>query len=1340
MFSIASGTTTDTSTPSLSDTTLGATSILTIGVTSTAAIATTDAYLIKMPASIDTAPAASSSAPTIGGSGTNTYKLPNLRWILIRPTTSIGAASNTVDVTGVVNPITSYDPSATLSFYAYHSQFDSYRMTKVTYTNPLSSTSMTPSTTFSGTGATFTASATNTNDLIDLTIKINNNFLSAQLITIQFPAQLTPSHLCREGVDSVVEVKTCSVSGQLATITINPKITYTNVDFVIKFSSVLTSSSAGAVSDFQIHTYWSTAATHASTDYIIYQLDSVSPSMTLTTPTIDVGPPDFFEWESLPYLSDVYPTANGRYGPLRFKIKFVNSVATTETIEITLGDALVADTTTNTVGDVTDNKLVCFITDGTTTYTASVAYTTNLITLSSFSSTLTSGISYTFIIQVQTQLMISGEVKTGLKVADITKYFRPKITVKNAGTGVQEAELEPFYPAVLPTSSFSFELKKVLSTNANIDNIMEFILTVGTSAIDTLIFEFPVSDDYGNSMWPADIAPNYANDQIIPCGIYPLSAGTVTVNGSATDVNYPVCRVSKGSSTGFSRSSTVTVSGISVASGNAFHIALTSIRNPTAAGTLVDVLVQAFTGSTTYVGSAYLRSAFQIQSLGTSFAPSSSNIITSDKPPLWTDPTTLSITPGVGVPVDNFIRIKLDPYCYLTAAPTSTVGNAMIMGEPGAEYVLLSVTSAVTASIPYTVSNIQCSKFTGVTFEVLHMNDDTSGELITSGISTGATTTATTLSGSFTITTNTETTGKPSALARVSVDLTGLAIGMSYPSIKAGYEMQLSITGYIFDTLTSCLVYGGFTQVNEDVPISCTISSGDLKITGFSGFTTPLLELGFTTIGSFTSGSIQARLYPPTSTTELVLDGTVGLTLAPSFTTATGTIEISASGLITTTGVKPGGESSSVTFTIPSPGTLTPDITSTTTEILVVRFENSAQILKSSTTCSVTDGTSTFSGTCTVDDSNQLIKLPFNNGVTLASLPAADITLTDTDVWPFTGSSVFANFEIYDDSDISTATRTHQSYTGYISLENAGSYTLAPADIVPLHLARSQVNEISFKFTAPVAMTTSYGIAIITTDITYPSTTSNYQIDCLCYLNGPSTVFNANCYSTSTSNTLHIFPQSSLASGVYITCYIPELTAGTSGTISFQYKIIGKLSGVSYYTSNTESFSTLPITTNAFTMTPNYGATNYGGSSILFSLSVTTPDALASGASIYLDLNKAGPVPTTATCPSGAPFSAARCYSLNKYIVVGILSAPVSSGGSVSFYSGTSMIIPSLLYDTSTPTYYTVSGFIASGTTYLASSTDYSSQFAASNIIFLKKNIDIMIVLLCRTTVSHVSD
>lgn len=1265
-----------------------------------------DAYLIKMPV-FDSATAATSTSPALSGATATVIKLPLNRWVIVKPQGSV-SGDNSLAVDGIVNPSQALDTSVALTFYAYVSYYTTFQNTKVSYTNPLSNT-LTATTAFTGTGATFVASRTTTQDLIDLTITINNNFASVQLVIVLFPAELTPSNLCREAASSAVELKTCVVSGNYASITVNPKSTYSgNINFIVKFSQVATSATAGAVSNFGIHIYSSPSAAYASDNFIIFKVDNVNSALTLTAKTYDVPLPVFAEWEQVPYLSDVYPQANNKYGPLKFQVNFPSTVTTVMTIEVVLGASLIQSTTTNTKGDITDNTLVCYINDGTNTYTAGVTYdATNIkLVISGFSSNLASGTVLTFLVQVKTQFVLSSIVKTGLMTSSATNaYFKPKITVLSAGVAILGTELEPFY--IQTQTLFPFSIGQILTTKISAENIIELMFTP-PSAINMLILEFPIKDDNGN-MWPDVIASSsYISDGLIPCAGFNVAIPT---GGQIA------CRLYLGSSSGVTRPSTITITGFTSTTAQ-FQIILNGIVNPATAGINVNIYARAFSGST-HIGSSFIRSAYQTISTTNDFTavPADTNYVVSSPTP-WSS-STFTFKTGVALNPGSFVRVTLDPTCSvsgtLTTSLSTTVLAPAIMQIPGTNMIIITIDSTGTAlavDSTYTISGIQCQGLNNVQFELLHQTSDSLGELRTSDLQQAPVTV--TLTGTPTFTTNSLYTGQSSVTGRAEIDLSAF-VGAAYYPVASGFSIKIVFQNFIIadNSISSCLVYAGLTQSNEAMPIGCSAeASNTLKISGFSAISTtvPLsFEIVFETASAFVAGTADVYIYmndADYTTDTYILQGQASFT-APSEITLP-TINVGTSG-ISTTGVSP-GNSNDIVITVPA-ATFSTDPTPDGTSLRIA-LDVTSSILKSTSTCSTSNTADYDPTTCVIDATNQYITIAFTStaGTSITNLPTSDITITDLNPWPIDGSKVFAFLQIFDGSST-----TYSSSGGYIL--STGAYT---ATTTMLHTTGGEVNEFGFTFSAPIDLSSSHVFAVVSSDVTLPTSVDYFQIDCSCTQG--STALSVNCYSNAANNRITVHPQTTIASGSSQTCYIPEITNGGGSSLSFQYQILDIISGQALYSSaSINEASTTTGGSGTATIATNYPSSILLNTAISFSLAVTTPDALTSGAVVYVDLNQAGPI--LSTCPSSSTFSAVRCYTLRKNIVVGVLSGSVSASGSVNLFSSTSLTFPNRLYgDTSK---YLVTGFVANGGQILSTAShDYSASFFAGTIFFYLVNIN----------------
>ena len=692
---------------------LRADSELTISIKTADSLKTTDSYLIRSPA-YDQSTSSSASTTTVGGQTCDVVILPSNRWIILKPQAVVAAGANNAVIETLKNPAKTLDSGIVLSFYAYHSDPLAYKSTKVTYTNPLSN-ALTPGSALAA--ATFTASSLETNTKIDLTISISNNFDDAKLVTIKFPAELTPSHLCREAPSSVVEIVTCKVAGQIASIIVNPQASYTgDIDFNIAFSEVLTQATAGAVSDFEVHLYSSESSTHASDVMIIYKVDDVDPSLTLVVATNNVVAPQYLEWIHVPHLSDVLPVGNDRYGPLKFQLTAPVNIDPNMKIEISLDSSLVQDGATNTLNDINDNTLTCFIAEGTNRYTAAVAYDSgsNMITLSDFSAALTSGDTFNFLIQVQTQFIVSGTVKTGLKTASITNtFFIPKVVIKDVtDTAMHAVDLEPYY--IQTTDMFELSISKMLTTKINENNIIKFDMEI-TGDVNMLVFEFPTQHDDGSAMWPTDVVQTHEDDALLPC---------------ASALASPLLCISKAGSTGaHARPSTITVTGFTATSNTAFSVILFQILNPAAVDTYAEIIVRAFDG-TTHRGTSWLRPAFQAATSANTIATEAAVAlysVTSDQPAL--KDATYTFKTGVAVAVDNFIIVRLPAQCtYGGSASASSVGTPIKMQLLEEESFIIQPTTALAADDTYTITNIICSQLASVTFSLQHQEGDNSGE------------------------------------------------------------------------------------------------------------------------------------------------------------------------------------------------------------------------------------------------------------------------------------------------------------------------------------------------------------------------------------------------------------------------------------------------------------------------------------------------------------------------------------------------------------------------------------------------------------------------------------
>lgn len=899
-------------------------------------------------------------------------------------------------------------------------------------------------------------------------------------------------------------------------------------------------------------------------------------------------------------------------------------------------------------------------------------------------------------------------VKTGLiTTSSANSYFKPKVTVISGSSGVQAFESGPFY--VQTTAIFSVSLGSMLTTSASSQNIIEFLITI-SNAVTKLVFEFPAADDDGNAMWPADITPGTNDDSLFPC-----AGESLTLSG-----NQLACTSFAGTSTGATRPSIITVTGFTSTANTQFGIILTGIANPTDPSTFVDIFVRAFSGST-LVSSSCIKAAYMTTSTGaiTTAAADTTYAITSDKVALWPS-TTFTFKSGVNIGLNQFVQITLPSQCTLSSSPTSSIGTVLSMLTPSSTSLIMKATSALTANSIYTITNIQCQTDVGVTFTMVHSTDGSAGEIRTSDLEKSTSEinsqTVVTPTGTPNFLSNSLFGGQSNVFAKVKIDLSAFAsAGLT---ISAGYELKVIFNkdGFIApDSLTSCLVYDGLTQANAAQPITCTVTTsgstangGIAKIAGFSGLGTLSLEISF---GSSSTNDGTADIYLYSSDSKYASDEyTAQMHVSFSISQNSGISQITNSGgALTASGVRPGATPPSNQFTFDIPNAGTTGFTYSSQKLNVI-FESTAFTSLAPTDCTLSS-TDHYT-TCVVDTTNNLLSLEFNatSGDSIPNLPTESITVTTTGTWPILGSKVFITLEINDGSP------TYSSDIAYISL--SGSYALSTTDIGMLHQTASSVNEFSFQFTPLIDINTRYALAVESTEVTMPTSVQYAEIDCLCYNTVVSTTIpiTANCYSDSTNKRITIHPQAAAVSaGNLMECYIPEITNGAS-TTNFAFSLLDMMNGFALYSSS----PTLVISSatsssgGSATITPNYASTNNkAGSPIVFSLQVTTPVDLDAGASVYVNLNQAGPV--LSTCPSGSALRQIRCYTKRKNIVVAVLANSVTTSSNINLFSSTSLAFPSILLSTS---YYTVSGFIAkddASSILATSSTDYSSSFIAGN-------------------------
>lgn len=1028
----------------------------------------------------------------------------------------------------------------------------------------------------------------------------------------------------------------------------------TNLIVKTRYNGMVNPSVDVDLSTFEVHTYAISSPVHTSDEGVIFK--GTGPSSTFTvTSAIGTTKPDYIEIVDLPYSDHTYSNAANSYFFLKFGI--VPTLAVTGYINVEYNTADISIDSPVTVNDIQDNELLCLIDD----VRYSCSFTAGIITIASV--TLSSGTTYRIAIGL-TNIFSSPSrayLITGLTAQSSKYHTDMRIKIYDGSNTLQlygENRHLIIQEQVFQSAAIDYMTK---ATSAK--NLLSFKFNVGSVAFDTLLFEFPIKNEQGDTVFSANLG-NFVDGGEVPC--------ETLISDSAR----PYCYFKIGVSSDFGTPAYVVMKNIpSYTTNTQYEFIIAGFSNPSADGTKVSVKVYGFSSST-FVGFQEFSNFFT-----TVAATASSSTTLEQFSVAFNSLNTATVTLGVSIAANSYILIEDTssnnaPHLMITAATSgSPIVRRMFGIDSGTSdrkvFYAVKFSSALSAGT-YTISNVFVDTFLNLIL-YHYTSDKLAGEIVT-------TTTSKSTSAQDCITIS----ASPLEVCRQENAVSTYAfLSLSYTTASCGSMSVFTFNennilvitlDTLITTISSCYVADGLTPANSAAPIICSVSSNVLTITGWSDIESSntlkiFLSASFSGLGS--TGDIIVKFYSDSN----------------SLTNASPFISSSASA-ISWPAVSAISEDITVSNLLIDPynNLISFDATNINLanfQFVYVTFSNQISVSAlASGSCKyqINGGSDNYWNTVWISSGKNV----------QASISLVSITSTDTiNVYLATASSAitcpsnnifFVKIEFEDD----TSNKKGKTLIAECSTTSAPSVTVSS-----LAKYSSCPTELSLTFNSNPSFSTTLWDRILielASEWSFITTSGNDDFDLPCIDSSGNAL---NCYghigASYPLKSITISQTSSISSG--FTIYIANIVTPSSGAastgINIKFMNSGNFIPLSGYIPSVKSTNVLYTSMNIVLTDPASSDTGtlavvFDFSALTFTISsYTTGGAnLASNSVIYIEFSELN----IAISSAATWGNTINHFYLNSYAIVANLNDKASGGTSTSAFSSVSFSLPSKIY------------------------------------------------------------